>query len=126
MNFTLTNLLPGKTGNQITKNSYAPAKTPEQQPKEQSKVSSSPSLPSPSVSEIKPTPIPDDVIKLKPAPDKSKLPIAKKADGKPGYLVSPYVPGKLIDAIDVPSGTEVGDPYALGKLFSALIFCFCR
>lgn len=99
------------------KNSYAPAKTPEQQPNEQSKVSSSPSLPSPSVSEIKPTPIPDDVIKLKPAPDKSKLPIAKKADGKPGYLVSPYVPGKLIDAIDVPSGTEVGDPYALGKTF---------
>jgi hypothetical protein len=95
------------------KNSSAPAKTPEQQPK----VNSVPSLPSSSVSEIKPTPIPDDVIKLKPAPDKSKLPIAKKADGKPGYVVSPYVPGKLIDAIDVPSGTEVGDPYALGKTF---------
>ncbi len=64
-----------------------------------------------------PPPLPDDLISLKPAPDKSKLPIAKKIEGKPGFVESPYVPGKLIDAAGVPSGTEVGDPYALGKTF---------
>jgi hypothetical protein len=72
-----------------------------------------PPAPVPNISNI----LPEETISIKPAPDKSKLPIAQKAEGKPGFIVSPYAPGKLIDATDVPSGTEVGDPYVLGKTF---------
>ncbi len=100
--------------------SIAPTKVEEnvvQKSKEQAKVSPSPIQPAPSVTGTNTSSLSEDAIALKPAPDKSKLPIAKKAEGKPGYVMSPYVPGKLIDAIDVPSGTEVGDPYALGKTF---------
>jgi len=37
------------------------------------------------------------------------LPIAAKAPGKPGYVLSPYT-GKLILARGIPSGTVVPDP----------------
>ena len=84
---------------------------------EEPKVAPAPKQASPSISENKTSSLSEDAITLRPAPDKSKLPTAKRADGKPGYVISPYAPGKLIDATDVPSGTEVGDPHALGKTF---------
>jgi hypothetical protein len=88
-----------------------PVRTPSFSPPKQN--IDPPPAPVPNISNI----LPEETISIKPAPDKSKLPIAQKAEGKPGFVVSPYAPGKLIDATDVPSGTEVGDPYALGKTF---------
>ena len=88
-----------------------PVRTPSFSPPKQN--IDPPPAPVPNISNI----LPEETISIKPAPDKSKLPIAQKAEGKPGFVVSPYAPGKLIDATNVPSGTEVGDPYALGKTF---------
>lgn len=35
----------------------------------------------------------------------------KKAEGKAGFIESPYAPGKLIDVRGLPPGTEIECPY---------------
>jgi hypothetical protein len=48
-----------------------------------------------------------------PPPPKPQTPeYAIKAEGKPGYVKSPYDPqGRLIDVRGLPPGTEAEDPY---------------
>ena len=38
--------------------------------------------------------------------------VAEAAPGRPGFVLSPYVDGRLVDVRGVPSGTVVEDPYA--------------
>ena len=50
------------------------------------------------------------------AENKTPSPVAnpeygKKADGKVGFIESPYAPGKLIDVRALPPGTEIECPY---------------
>lgn len=48
----------------------------------------------------------------KPVPPPTQNPeYGKKADGKPGFIESPYAPGKLIDVRGLPPGTEIECPY---------------
>jgi hypothetical protein len=48
----------------------------------------------------------------KPVPPPAANPeYGKKSDGKPGFIESPYAPGKLIDVRGLPPGTEIECPY---------------
>ena len=48
----------------------------------------------------------------KPVPLSSPNPeYGKKSEGKPGFIESPYSPGKLIDVRGLPPGTEIECPY---------------
>ena len=49
-----------------------------------------------------------------PAPKLEAPKYAAKVPGKPGIIKSPY-DGKLLDAVGIPTGTEVKDP-ATGKI----------
>jgi hypothetical protein len=46
-----------------------------------------------------------------PPPVNQPIPFATKAEGKPGFVVSPYAAGKLIDVRGLPPGTEIECPY---------------
>ncbi len=46
-----------------------------------------------------------------PPPANVPIPFATKAEGKPGFVVSPYAAGKLIDVRGLPPGTEIECPY---------------
>lgn len=48
----------------------------------------------------------------KPVPPPTANPeYGKKTEGKPGFIESPYSPGKLIDVRGLPPGTEIECPY---------------
>lgn len=48
----------------------------------------------------------------KPVPPPTANPeYGKKTEGKPGFIESPYAPGKLIDVRGLPPGTEIECPY---------------
>lgn len=50
--------------------------------------------------------------KIPPPPKPQNPEYAIKAEGKPGYVKSPYDPqGRLIDVRGLPPGTEAEDPY---------------
>ena len=53
-----------------------------------------------------------------PRPKSSQLefPTAKPVEGKPGYVYSPYEPGKYVDVSGYAPGSKVKDPYS-GKIF---------
>lgn len=42
---------------------------------------------------------------------KGDYPFGIPIPGKPGFVTSPYVPGKIVDVTGMPPGTEVKDPY---------------
>ena len=44
------------------------------------------------------------------------FPTAKPVEGKPGYVYSPFDPGKYVDVSGYPPGSKVKDPYS-GKIF---------
>lgn len=46
-----------------------------------------------------------------PPPVVSAPAFAKKVEGKPGFVESPYAQGKLIDVRGLPPGTEIECPY---------------
>lgn len=53
-----------------------------------------------------------------PRPTSSQLdfPTAKPVEGKPGYVYSPFDPGKYVDVSGYAPGSKVKDPYS-GKIF---------
>jgi hypothetical protein len=52
----------------------------------------------------------------RPASSELEFPTAKPVEGKPGYVYSPFDPGKYVDVSGYPSGSKVKDPYS-GKIF---------
>ncbi len=56
-----------------------------------------------------PKPVADPTPKPVPHPEPS--PYAKKVEGKPGFVESPFAPNKLIDVRGLPPGTEIECPY---------------
>lgn len=46
-----------------------------------------------------------------PSPPVVQPAFAKKVEGKPGFVESPYAQGKLIDVRGLPPGTEIECPY---------------
>lgn len=45
-----------------------------------------------------------------------QFPTAKPVEGKPGYVYSPFDPGKYVDVSGYAPGSKVKDPYS-GKIF---------
>ena len=45
-----------------------------------------------------------------------EFPTAKPVEGKPGYVYSPFDPGKYVDVSGYAPGSKVKDPYS-GKIF---------
>jgi hypothetical protein len=78
----------------------------------------------PSADRIPPTadhnPAPEDKprVESSPNPSSSQLdfPTAKPVEGKPGYVYSPFDPGKYVDVSGYTPGSKVKDPYS-GKIF---------
>jgi hypothetical protein len=62
----------------------------------------------PASTEAKPTP--------HPTPAELDFPTAKPVEGKPGYVYSPFDPGKYVDVSGYAPGSKVKDPYS-GKIF---------
>jgi hypothetical protein len=52
----------------------------------------------------------------RPAPSELDFPTAKPVEGKPGYVYSPFDPGKYVDVSGYAPGSKVKDPYS-GKIF---------
>lgn len=46
-----------------------------------------------------------------PPPPVAQPTLAKKVEGKPGFVESPFAQGKLIDVRGLPPGTEIECPY---------------
>jgi hypothetical protein len=78
-----------------------------------------PSPPHIATTETQSTPIPADE-KPRPAPSPKVMPLdfptAKPVEGKPGYVYSPFDPGKYVDVSGYTPGSKVKDPYS-GKIF---------
>ncbi len=67
--------------------------------------------PKPPTNEIEePAPVVDRTTKPVPLPTPNPE-YGKKSEGKPGFIESPYAPGKLIDVRGLPPGTEIECPY---------------
>ena len=49
-------------------------------------------------------------------PSQLDFPTAKPVEGKPGYVYSPFDPGKYVDVSGYAPGSKVKDPYS-GKIF---------
>jgi hypothetical protein len=76
------------------------------------------SLPSPTVDPKKPV-----VENVEPHPSPAAaptssldFPTAKRVEGKPGYVYSPFEDGKYVDVSGYAAGSKVKDPYS-GKIF---------
>jgi len=52
----------------------------------------------------------------RPSPSELDFPTAKPVEGKPGYVYSPFDPGKYVDVSGYAPGSKVKDPYS-GKIF---------
>ena len=52
----------------------------------------------------------------RPTPSELDFPTAKPVEGKPGYVYSPFDPGKYVDVSGYAPGSKVKDPYS-GKIF---------
>ena len=67
--------------------------------------------PKPPTNEIEePAPVVERTTKPVPPPVPNPE-YGKKSEGKPGFIESPYAPGKLIDVRGLPPGTEIECPY---------------
>lgn len=67
-----------------------------------------------------PTPPPESLAETTPEtaesaaptrPTKGDYPYGLQIPGEPGFVISPYAPGKKVDVRGMPPGTEVKDPY---------------
>jgi hypothetical protein len=65
-------------------------------------------------------PAPEDKPRVESSPKASSsqldFPTAKPVEGKPGYVYSPFDPGKYVDVSGYTPGSKVKDPYS-GKIF---------
>jgi hypothetical protein len=61
-------------------------------------------------------PKPIEAASPRPAPAALDFPTAKPVEGKPGYVYSPFDPGKYVDVSGYAPGSKVKDPYS-GKIF---------
>ena len=67
----------------------------------------------PAPTDEKPRPAPSPKMSASPA---LEFPTAKPVEGKPGYVYSPFDPGKYVDVSGYTPGSKVKDPYS-GKIF---------
>lgn len=70
---------------------------------------------------VSPTPTPMTIriasVVTEPSNKRRDIPYAVPVPNRPGYVTSPYAPNQgLVDVRNIPSGTEVTDPYT-GKIF---------
>jgi hypothetical protein len=69
--------------------------------------------------ESKPAPAdhkPEVAAPSRPPASQLDFPTAKPVEGKPGYVYSPFDPGKYVDVSGYTPGSKVKDPYS-GKIF---------
>jgi hypothetical protein len=118
-----------RTADEVATSSYNAAAAP---PTTTTVTTTTTANPEPGAVETRPRPTPQSEVttaETKPATTETKpqaaprstpaevdYPTAKPVEGKPGYVYSPFDPGKYVDVSGYAPGSKVKDPYS-GKIF---------